>query len=63
MSLSRVHPTLVQTQIALEDEIDGQLMIVDGFTGKYYIEPDEKTIAEMKQKQHTAQEHEALLMA
>ncbi|MEF9940529.1 MAG: hypothetical protein RR768_10500 [Clostridium sp.] len=53
----------MQTQIALEDEIDGQLMIVDGFTGKYYIEPDEKTIAEMKQKQHTAQEHEALLMA
>lgn len=54
-------PSLVQTQIALDDEIDGKLMIVDGFTGKYYVEPDADIIAEMQEKQKKAQEYKAQL--
>lgn len=47
-------PSLVQTQIALDDEIDGHMIAVDGYTGSYYIDPDETVLAEMQQKQRDA---------
>ena len=50
-------PSLVQTQISFDDDIDGKMMIVDGFDGVYYVDPDEKTMAEMKEKQQTAVEY------
>lgn len=56
-------PSLVQTQIALDEEIDGKMMIVDGFTGKYFIDPDADTLAEMQQKQKKAQEYKEQLAA
>lgn len=47
-------PSLVQTQIELDDSLDGKLMIVDGFTGNYYIDPDADTLACMQKKQQQA---------
>lgn len=56
-------PSLVQTQINLDDEIDGKQMIVDGFEGSYYIEPDEQTLAVMKEKRHATEEYRQQLEA
>ncbi|WP_296628827.1 phosphoenolpyruvate--protein phosphotransferase [uncultured Negativibacillus sp.] len=56
-------PSLVQTQINLDDEIDGKQMIVDGFEGCYYIEPDEQTLAVMKEKRHATEEYRQQLEA
>lgn len=47
-------PSLVQTHIVLDDEIDGHVIAVDGYTGNYYIDPDEAVLAEMQQKQRDA---------
>ena len=41
-------PSLVTTDIELDLEYNGKMAIVDGFTGKIYIEPDEVTMAEIK---------------
>lgn len=51
-------PALVKTQINVDDDIDGKLMIVDGFEGTYYIDPDEETVAAMQEKQRNAQEYQ-----
>ena len=48
-------PSLVQAQIVLDDDLDGHQMIVDGFAGRYYIDPDEATLAEMSAKRADAQ--------
>ena len=56
-------PSLVQTQINLDNEIDGKQMIVDGFEGCYYIEPDEQTLAVMKEKRHATEEYRQQLEA
>ena len=50
-------PSLVQTQITLDEDIDGKLMIVDGFDGVYYVDPDEATLKEMTQRRETAAEY------
>ncbi len=47
-------PSLVQTQITLDDSIDGKMMIVDGFEGHYYIDPDSETMTNMLAKQKSA---------
>ena len=54
-------PSLVQTQIALDESIDGKMMIVDGFEGRYFIDPDEATLTAMKEKQKTAQAYREAL--
>lgn len=43
------------------DAIDGKLGIIDGFTGKVYIEPDEETLREMKRKKTQADTQNQLL--
>ena len=43
-------PSLVTTEIELNAEYHGKMAVVDGFTGKIYIEPDEATMAEMEEK-------------
>ena len=48
-------PSLVQAQIDLDLELDGRLIIVDGFEGRYYVDPDEATLAAMTQKRDEAQ--------
>ena len=54
-------PSLVTTDIELDMEYHGKLAIVDGFTGKIYIEPDDVTMAEMKEKQKRAEERRRML--
>ena len=36
-------PSLVQSNISLEDADECQILAVDGFTGNWYIDPDEET--------------------
>ncbi len=49
-------PSLVQTKIDLDADIDGKLMVVDGFEGVCYVDPDEETLAAMRKKQDEAAE-------
>ena len=44
-------PALVCASVPLDDTIDGRLGIVDGVSGVLYVEPDEETLAQMKEKQ------------
>ncbi len=43
-------PALIGTDMMLNDEIDGAMAVVDGFNGKFYINPDEETLSEMQKK-------------
>ncbi len=43
-------PALIGTDMTLNDEIDGAMAVVDGFNGKFYINPDEETFSEMQKK-------------
>ena len=56
-------PSLVKTQINLDDEVDGHQMIVDGFDGRYYIDPDEEVVRLMEEKKRSADEHQRQLEA
>ena len=55
-------PSLVQTDIAFDD-VNGKMMIVDGFEGVYYVDPDEETMTAMKAKQTAAAEYRQQLEA
>ncbi len=54
-------PSLVTTDIELDVEYNGKMGIVDGFTGKIYIEPDEVTMVEMKGKKKREDERRRML--
>ena len=54
-------PAIIGLGEALTQEYDGKMAIVDGFTGIMYIDPDEKTMEEMKEKQQKDLEQKALL--
>ena len=54
-------PAIIGLGEALTQEYDGKMAIVDGFTGIMYIDPDEKTMEEMKAKQQKDLEQKALL--
>ena len=54
-------PSLVTTDIELDLEYNGKMAIVDGFTGKIYIEPDEVTMAEMKEKKRREDDRRRML--
>ncbi len=54
-------PALIGTKLPLDDSIDGKLGIVDGMTGKIYVDPDEEFLAQMQEKQHQEQEKKQLL--
>ncbi|MGN0418971.1 MAG: phosphoenolpyruvate--protein phosphotransferase [Acetatifactor sp.] len=53
-------PALVGTALSPE-ELDGRLGIVDGFTGTFYVDPDETTLAVMREKQAADLEKKRLL--
>lgn len=40
-------PSLVNTQMELEDGLNGAVGIVDGFTGRFIVEPEEEVLTEM----------------
>ena len=54
-------PSLVTTDIDLDPEYNGKMGIVDGFTGKIYIEPDEVIMAEMKEKKRREEDRRRML--
>ena len=54
-------PALVGASVPLDDTIDGRLGIVDGVSGVLYVEPDEETLAKMKEKQAQQEEQKRLL--
>ena len=47
-------PSLVQSDILLETAESCQILAVDGFTGTWYADPDEETMAMLKAKQAEA---------
>ena len=56
-------PSLVQSNIALEDAEGCEILAVDGFTGTWYADPDEETMAMLKAKQAEAAAGRAALEA
>ena len=54
-------PAVIGLGEALKEEYDGKNAIVDGVDGKVYIDPDEETMASMKEKQKKDQEQKELL--
>ena len=55
-------PALVATDIELSYELEGVDAVVDGNDGCLYIEPDEKTITLMEERQLEEQKHRRLLL-
>ena len=47
-------PSLVQSNISLEEAEKCEILAVDGFTGTWYMDPDEETMAMLKAKQAEA---------
>ena len=56
-------PSLVQANISLEDAENCSVLAVDGFTGTWYINPDDETMAMLRQKQAAAADARAALEA
>lgn len=56
-------PSLVQSDIDLDTAENCTVLAVDGFTGKWYADPDEQTMAMLKQKQAEAAADRAALEA
>ena len=54
-------PSLVTTDIEIDQEYHGRQAIVDGFAGLIYIDPDEETMAKMVEKKKKADDQRALL--
>ena len=54
-------PSLVQSNISLEDAESCAVLAVDGFTGTWYMDPDEATMAMLKEKQAAAADARAAL--
>ena len=54
-------PAIIGLGEALKEEYNNKFAIIDGFSGKVYIDPDEATIEEMMAKQKKDQEQKKLL--
>jgi phosphotransferase system enzyme I (PtsI) len=54
-------PCLVQTEISLDPGINGRDVIVDGVDGVCYVDPDDKTRAEMQKKKEDVQARREML--
>ena len=54
-------PSLVTTDIEVNPEYNGKMAVVDGFAGLIYIDPDEETMAKMREKKGRADQQRALL--
>lgn len=54
-------PAIVSLGEDLTEECNGKTAIVDGFDGTVYIEPDEKTSAEMGKKMEQSRAHKEML--
>ncbi len=56
-------PCIVTADIDLDPSLTGKTGIVDGFTGKIYMEPDEVTMAVMQEKKKREEERKLLLQS
>jgi len=54
-------PSLVTTDIEIDQEYHGRTAVVDGFAGLLYLDPDEETMKKMVEKKRKADEQRALL--
>ncbi len=54
-------PAIIGAGEELSSDLDGKDAAVDGFTGKLYIEPDEKTLSVLTEKQESEKRKKALL--
>ena len=54
-------PAIIGLGEELKEEYDGAYAVIDGFDGKIYIDPDEETLALMKEKQAKDREKKLLL--
>lgn len=54
-------PALIGTEMPLDETVDGKLAVVDGIKGCVYVEPDEKTLAQMQERQKKEAEKKELL--
>ncbi len=61
LSRTRNIPAVIGLGDALKEEYNGRPAVVDGFSGRIYIEPDESTTAAMEQKKRKEEEKRSLL--
>lgn len=54
-------PSLVQADVDLDESSSGVLCAIDGFTGEWYLDPDEQVLASLKAKQAQAAQQTAAL--
>ncbi len=54
-------PSLVQTDIDIDPSLNGRMMIIDGFTGEYFIDPDDAMLEKMTEKKQKAREYKEAL--
>lgn len=54
-------PAIIGLGEELKEEYDGAYAVIDGFDGKIYIDPDEETLALMREKQAKDREKKLLL--
>ncbi|MDE5945742.1 MAG: phosphoenolpyruvate--protein phosphotransferase [Oscillospiraceae bacterium] len=54
-------PSIIGCNINITDSLDGKFAIVDGFTGKLYLEPTDDILEEMRKKQREDKEKQELL--
>ena len=54
-------PSLVTTDIEIDQEYHGRMAVVDGFAGLLYIDPDEITLTKLQEKKRRADQQRALL--
>lgn len=54
-------PVLIGTPIPLDVFMNGRLAVVDGDTGRIYVEPDEETLAGLREKYETLRTKKQLL--
>ena len=56
-------PSLVKADIAMDDSLSGQMMVVDCIEGNYYIQPDDETLKTMTEKREAVIRHQQELEA
>ena len=54
-------PALVSTKVEISEELEGTIAVVDGFSGKFYIDPDETTLSEMTKRRDEELKKQRLL--
>lgn len=54
-------PSIIGCKITLDSSLNGRMAVVDGYEGVLYLDPDEQTLARMKQRQQEDKEKQELL--